>query len=242
MIRMFHKPWILLIALMSVFALLLTIPSASSTTWKWVNSGQYDEYTQGSFTWLNDAWNSNRGPETIYVNSPSNWSVTSNQKYQNYNVETYPDLFTNPRGLVDSYGEIVGTDSESSPGGAGVYNEAAYDIWLNGPNNHLNAGGQEVMIWTDIHNVTPGGNFIQYVTIYGTQYKFYTSPNNGQTSFVQTTNTPSQVTHIKAILDWYDSHGGPKNPILSAVDFGWEIWGTNGQTQTFHCSQFTLNT
>lgn len=243
MIRMFYKPWILLTALMSVFALLLTIPSASATTWKWVNSGQYDEYTQGSFTWLNDSWGSGAGPQTIYVNSPSDWAVTSNQKWTPYDVQTYPDIFANPRGHVDSYGEIISTVTESSPSGPGEYNEAAYDIWLNGPNNHLNAGGTEVMVWTDAHNVSPS-NYVGTYDIYGTSYRFYRSGGMGggeMYSFVQVENTTHQTTHIKAILDWLANNGGPKNGVLSAVDFGWEIWGTVG-TQTFHCSQFTLNT
>lgn len=214
-----------------------------SGTFAWTSAGQFATYSADGFKWNNDAWGSGAGSQTIEINSPSNWSVVSNQAYQLYQVQTYPDIFVNPNEPVSDYKAITSTASEQSPSGSGEYNEAAYNIWLNGTPG-TNAGGDgstSVMIWTDCHNVSVNNEGTY--TIGGTQYYFNKSlvqPGNFyQWTFVQLTNTSTQTTNILAVLDWIAAHGGPSSPTLTAIDFGWEIWGTEG-TQTFHVSNYSL--
>jgi hypothetical protein len=209
----------------------------------WTSTGQFATYSADGFKWNNDAWGSGSGSQTIEVNSPSDWTVVSNQAYQLYQVQTYPDIFVNPNQPVSDYSAITSTASEQSPGGSGEYNETAYNIWLNGTPG-TNAGGDgstSVMIWTDCHNVSMNNEGTY--TIGGTQYYFNKSlvqPGNFyQWTFVQLTNTSTQTTNILAVLNWIAAHGGPSSPTLTAIDFGWEIWGTEG-TQNFHVSNFSL--
>jgi len=215
----------------------------SPGTHAWTSTGQFATYSAGGFKWNNDAWGSGAGSQTIEVNSPSDWTVVSSQAYQQYQVQTYPDIFVNPNEPVSHYSAITSTASEQSPSGSGEYNEAAYNIWLNGTPG-TNAGGDgstSVMIWTDCHNVSVNNQGTY--TIGGTQYYFNKSlvqPGNFyQWTFVQLTNTSTQTTNILAVLDWIAAHGGPSSPTLTAIDFGWEIWGTEG-AQNFHVSKFSL--
>jgi hypothetical protein len=220
-----------------------TPTSAPSGTYAWTSTGQFATYSADGFKWNNDAWGSGAGSQTIEINSPSDWSVVSNQAYQLYQVQTYPDIFVNPNEPVSYYRAITSTASEQSPSGPGEYNEAAYNIWLNGTAG-TNAGGDgstSVMIWTDCHNVSVNNEGTY--TIGGTKYYFNKSlvqPGNFyQWTFVQLTNTSTQTTNILAVLDWIAAHGGPSSPTLTAIDFGWEIWGTEG-TQKFHVSSYSL--
>jgi len=215
----------------------------SPGTHAWTSAGQFATYSADGFKWNNDAWGSGAGSQTIQVNSPSDWTVVSSQAYQQYQVQTYPDIFVNPNEPVSHYSAITSTASEQSPSGSGEYNEAAYNIWLNGTPG-TNAGGDgstSVMIWTDCHNVSVNNEGTY--TIGGTQYYFNKSlvqPGNFyQWTFVQLTNTSTQTTNILAVLDWIAAHGGPSSPTLTAIDFGWEIWGTQG-AQNFHVSKFSL--
>jgi hypothetical protein len=212
-------------------------------THAWTSTGQFATFSADGFKWNNDAWGSGAGSQTIEVNSPGDWSVVSNQAYQLYQVQTYPDIFVNPNEPVSYYHAIRSTASEQSPSGSGEYNEAAYNIWLNGTPG-TNAGGDgstSVMIWTDCHGVSVNNEGTY--TIGGTQYYFNKSlvqPGNFyQWTFVQLANTSTQTTNILAVLDWIAAHGGPSSPTLTAIDFGWEIWGTEG-TQTFHVSNYSL--
>jgi hypothetical protein len=212
-------------------------------THAWTSTGQFATYSADGFKWNNDAWGSGAGSQTIEVNSPSDWTVVSSQAYQQYQVQTYPDIFVNPNEPVSHYSAITSTVSEQSPSGSGEYNEAAYNIWLNGTPG-TNAGGDgstSVMIWTDCHNVSVNNEGTY--TIGGTQYYFNKSlvqPGNFyQWTFVQLTNTSTQTTNILAVLDWIAAHGGPSSPTLTAIDFGWEIWGTEG-SQNFHVSKYSL--
>lgn len=212
-------------------------------TYAWTSTGQFATYSADGFKWNNDAWGSGAGAQTLEINSPSDWSVVSNQAYQQYQVQTYPDIFVNPNKPVSYYRAITSTASEQSPSGSGEYNEAAYNIWLNGTPG-TNAGGDgstSVMIWTDCHSVSVNNEGTY--TIGGTQYYFNKSlvqPGNFyQWTFVQLTNTSTQTTNILAVLDWIAAHGGPSSPTLTAIDFGWEIWGTEG-AQTFHISNYRL--
>jgi hypothetical protein len=212
-------------------------------TYAWTSTGQFATFSADAFKWNNDAWGSGSGSQTIEVNSPSDWSVVSDQAYQLYQVQTYPDIFVNPNEPVSYYSGITSTASEQSPSGSGEYNEAAYNIWLNGTPG-TNAGGDgstSVMIWTDCHSVSVNNEGTY--TIGRTQYYFNKSlvqPGNFyQWTFVQMTNTSTQTTNILAVLDWIAAHGGPSSPTLTAIDFGWEIWGTEG-TQKFHVSNYSL--
>jgi hypothetical protein len=99
------------------------------------------------------------------------------------------------------------------------------------------------MIWTDTHNVSPGNTLVGTYTIDGTMYHIYagTGGDGPAMWFVQATSTTSQTTHVLAVLDWACSHGFATNPTVSLVQFGWEIWGTDG-SQAFTMHSYSLTT
>lgn len=223
---------------LAFLASLASVPGvrAGAQAWAWSSSARFGEHSADGYSWDNNAWGPGPGPQVISVNSPGDWQVASDQAWGR-GVESFPEIWSNPDGYVDSFPGIVGTDTESSPSGPGEYNEALYDIRLNAPRRNVNSGGTEVMIWTDVH-IAVGAHYAGSYDIYGTRYRYYDSPGHWFL-FIREANAPHAVTHIKAILDWLGAHGGPVNPYLSAVDFGWEIWGTRG-TRAFTVSQYSL--
>jgi len=115
--------------------------------------------------------------------------------------------------------------------------EAAYDVWLNG------ARGYELMIWTDTHGVSPPTNNRRPdVTVDGVTYHVYkgTGGDGPATWIQQVTNTPVTTRDIKDVLAALGQADDiPANPVVSEIDFGWEIDATSG-TQAFTMNTYSL--
>ena len=199
-----------------------------------------------TYTWMNNVWAPTGGPQTLNVNSNNNWEVISSQVYNTeYYVESYPAIIWAGSAGLNSYSGFVATHSAAGPGyGSSMQWETAFDIWLNASAPGA-SDGDEVMIWTDTSNVSPGAT-TETVTIAGVQYLYHAAPIGSEKAFIRVTNTPNDcVTDILAVLKWYVENSGNyssgADPVLSSVEFGWEVWGTGGVAETFTCTGYTLD-
>lgn len=210
----------------------------------WISSAQYGTYAAHGldhqyYHWNNDAWCSGHGPQTISVVNNDNWSVTSSQVFStDCWVQTYPHIGWWGGDHISHYPFLDVSTSESGPSNSYQW-EAAFDIWLNSSPGA--DAGYEVMIWTDTHNVSPCC-LVGPVTIDKVRYNFYQGPGgNGPASwFVRIGNVKSSTVNIKDFLTYVGAHGGPRNPVVDTVEYGWEIWGTDGRPANFHMSEFHL--
>ncbi len=204
-----------------------------------ITKAQYGTLPWQGFTLNNDEWGPSYQVQTLWADS-SSWGVVSQQPWIPYNVESYPSAIydTTSSPVLSSFSAIAGTANETMPSDA--HAEAAYDIWLNGTR------GFEVMIWTDTHNVGPDptgfkGNF----SVGGVSYGVYTGTSGaggGLATLVQLTNTTAQTTDIKGALTFLGGKGwAPANPVVSEIDYGWEIWGTaNDCPENFTMNSYSL--
>jgi parallel beta-helix repeat protein len=206
-----------------------TAPAAS-----WQTTGRFASRAFGALTVTNDAWGPSPGPQTLWADSASSWGVISRQDTPGQ-VETYPDARRELGGKLSSYASIMSSVDETMPANANA--EAAYDIWLNG------SRGYELMIWTDTHGVRPPTNNRRPdITVDGVTYHVYmgTGGHGRATWIQQVTNTPVATTDIKDVLDALGRAGDiPAHPVVSEIDFGWEISATSG-TQVFTMSSYSL--
>lgn len=225
-----------------------TPSSVSATTWAWCKTGAQATWQRPGgplgtdYFVQNDAWNAGHGPQKICANSYHEVQVVSDQKKGNTEIETYPDvsgLYNGTDHAVSGYKTISNSFSESFP--SDVIGEAADDIWLNNWNI-------EIMIWTDTHNENPG-SFMAHLgnaTIGGQTFHVYrngpkSEEPNTEYVFKLDHNETSGVTHVLGTIRWLMAHGHvPHSAKLTAVQFGWEIAGTNGP-ETFNLTNYKLS-
>jgi hypothetical protein len=181
----------------------------------------------------------------------NSWKHTANAIAADLAVKTYPNTHRNYNSLplVSSFPVLTSTFGFSAPGN-GIYN-VAYDIWLNGFD--LNAGGYEIMIWTENHNQRPGGNVVASgISISGYNWDLWQGGANGHLlSFAApldtTTGKPSNRIigsgnfDIKAFLNYLSSTGRTgTSEKLRQLDFGVEIVSTDGVNRVFNLTDFSI--
>ena len=187
--------------------------------------------------------NSCPASETLYACSLSSWYAVSNAPAGNTAVLSYISSQVNypATPLVSSFNGITSTFAEVSPHSASSDFEAAYDLWFNDYAN-------EIMIWVDNNNQTPGGapssKIASAVSVGGGTYDVYLS---GSTMyFVAATNFSSGTVDILSVLSFAMSSQGhswlPADSTVTQFNFGWEICSTNGQDATFSLDDFSLTT
>lgn len=211
----------------------------------WTSTAQYGSFTRWGFTWNNDEWNLQpTSYQKISVTSVNTWGVVSNQPYS---LPQYPSIGWSGGRKLSSYTSLSSSATESGPGTVtGVYYEAAYDIWLNA-SAPGQANGFEIMVWTDTyqHGNTPG-SYLGKATISGIPYTVYEGQggNGPAVWLVREANAARSTTNlyqvIKTVVGEAANYTGPSNPVVSTVQFGWEIGGTGGTNRSFNVTQFSL--
>jgi len=199
---------------------------------------------------INDMWNPPGAghPQTIDVDNPGDWQVTSDQAAGNTAVLSYPDVqqvLTTTHDApapLERFRSITGTFTQSMPDGGD--NEAAYDIWL-GANEATNYD-QEVMIWVDDHRTNPPpGHVIARRRFAGVRYAVWRDPRDGNPGFrtiyfVRERRASAGRVDIGAMLDWLVRRKLTDATGLNQLDFGWEICSTGGRPETFTISRYAL--
>ncbi len=207
------------------------------------NSNSYNTYV------IQDMWGVGNGmagvSQTTEGYNPSDWSVVANMPKGNGAVLTYPDvqqLYTNSKDKnppLTSFGLIVSNFALTMPNNSGTIGEAGYDIWTN--------YADDIMIWVNTDN-EPIGNWDQYLgtaTFYGQTFKLYRNGTKAgdELIWLLQSNENSGSIHILAMLNKLTAMGltSPTNG-LAQIDFGWELCSTGGVPETFHISNYTLQT
>lgn len=197
----------------------------------WSTTAQYGSYSTNGYNFNNDIWGSGAGPQTLWVNSSSNWGVWSNQPNTG-GVKSYPNCSKYIGTAISSINSCTSSFNVTVPG-SGSY-EATYDIWDSNNANEImlwmsyrgsvgpisytyNSSGQPVAVAT---NVSVGGH----------TWNVYRGSNgsNAVFSFLRTSNTTSGTVDVKAILNWIKNQGWFGNVTLGNVQFGYEITSSSG--------------
>jgi len=199
------------------------------------SSDQWASYSTGGYTIYNDEWGSGHNTQTLWVNSATNWGVFSTQPSTS-GVKSYANISKSIGKSLNSLSSATSSFSESLPSSGNF--ESAYDIWLNG-------SSIEVMIWTDKKgNVGPLGSSIGNLTLNGNTWTVYVGSNgsNPVYSFVRTSNETSGSVNILGILKWMENTKGYfSNPMLSTIQYGFEISGTGNLQENFTITGYSAS-
>jgi hypothetical protein len=196
------------------------------------SADRWASWSDGTYTVYNDEWGANYTYQDLWVNSAGNWGVWSQQNYTS-GVESYPNVSRNVNRGISSLSYVNSSFTVTDPS-AGSY-EAAYDIWTQDNAN-------EIMIWTDVHNVGPLGSYVQTLSLDGRTYNVFKGWNgaNNVFSFVDTSTVTSGTFNILDVLKWIQySKGWMSNETLGKVQFGWEIT-TQNPGQNFMVDSYSV--
>ena len=204
----------------------------------WCSCEQYGDITLNGYIIRNDIWGSgSAGPQCIWVNSPSNWGVHSDQPNTG-GVKSYPHVAYVVNKTISAMGSCSSTFNVTVPTG-GAY-ETAWDIWV--PSevmiwmNKYGAVGPIAEAWND--DGTPVASATN-VTVGGHTWDVYHGGSN-VVSFVRQGNISSGTVDIKAILDWIVNKGWiSSSGTVSEVQFGFEITSSAGGLD-FTCNSYSI--
>ena len=217
-----------------VLAASLAGPAQAAT---WASSAPYGSATFGAYSFNNDVWGQGAGPQTIWVNSPADWGVWSDQPNTG-GIKSYPHINFYVGKALGSLSRLTSTVSATTPAG-GAW-ESAYDIW---DTNHA----YEIMLWLNYTGTSAGcGNVkpISYnwtatgcaipvhtnVNVGGATWNVYRGSNgsNQVFSLLRTTKTNNTTVDILAILRYLQNMGWMGNVTVGDVQYGFEITSSAG--------------
>lgn len=237
------------------------VTSGSDADFSWTASNGYQV--------SNDAWSGSAGPQSLYVCNYNSWYVETDQPNVGGQVETYPDsqvdlvpapyacTMPNCGPVISSLTSITSNFGISTPSGANLGYDAAYDTWIDGLNN---GNCEEMMVWNQWENDLSGATFVYTnVSIGGNTWDIWTygnpgGDNCGYVGFAPTTQEASGAVNLLALYDWVIANdpawfdctsmsackaGGANPAELSAVEYGVEVAYTDG-TQKFTLTNFSL--
>ena len=207
-------------AFVVVAVLAVTAGTASAAVW-W-SSDRWGSWSSGGYTLYNNVWGSGFGPQTIWVNSTSNWGVWANHPNTG-GVKSYPNASRYIGRQVSALGTTTSSFNVSVPT-SGVAFTTAYDIWSSD-------NAYEIMLWMNKYGaVGPIGSRQTTVTVGGHTWNVYRGSNgaNQVFSFVRTGNTSAGTVDIRAIANWLRSSGWFGNVTIGNVQFGYEITSSSG--------------
>jgi hypothetical protein len=235
----------------SIFTAASALATTCTTSAAMGMCGHYD-YPQFSSptaaTVGQDVWNPIPGwQQTLYATSPGSWHVVANMPAGNTAVVSFPNTGAdyNEKPL-SSYGSIVSSFSETSPGtGASRQNnyDTGFDLWLNHWNNEVmiqmdNYGSQSVGTCPFIARTIFGGANgvpVQHWGLcrFGSELIWQLTPGHERTGNVD----------ILSMLNWLeDARYLPPASTVTAFSYGFEICSTGGHNATFQLNSFSLTT
>lgn len=212
--------------LKGLFISSLLLPAlAHAATWS--SSDKWATWSNGGYKIENDVWGAKPGPQTIWANSYHNWGFWAN--HSGGGIKAYPNVDKPVNIRVSSLKTCTSFFSANTASGS--HYDLAYDIWCDNSK-------YEIMVWANWSGTQPiaksynssGVAVPDYsnVSIGGRTYNVYKGSNgsNAVFSFLMTSKTNSATVDIKSILLWINSKGWYSNPVLTKIQFGWEIIST----------------
>jgi hypothetical protein len=217
-----------------VLATVCAIPAQAAT---WSTTAQYGSTTMGAYNFNNDVWGQGAGPQTLWVNSPTDWGVWSDQPNTG-GIKSYPHISYYVGKSLGSLSRLTSVVSATTPSG-GAW-ESTYDIW---DTNHA----YEIMLWLNYTGTSAGcGNVkpISYnwtaqgcaipvytnVNVGGATWNVYrgTNGNNMVFSLLRTSKTNNTTVDVLAIMRYLQNLGWMGNVTVGDVQYGFEITSSSG--------------
>lgn len=214
----------------------------------WATSAQYGSTTRDGYTFYNNIWGGGAGPQTIWVNSASDWGVWANHPNSG-GIKSYPNMTKYLGRRISQIGNLaVHTQTTVPAGGAWA---ATYDIW---DTNHR----YEIMLWLNYTGTPQGcGNVkpISYnygsngcalpvtsVNVGGKSWYVYRGTNgaNQVFSFLAHNKSNTNDIDVKAILNWLRNNGWMGDEVMGEMQFGFEITSSQGG-MNFGSQNFRVN-
>ena len=202
----------------------------------WSTDYRYGTFNTDGYTVSNNVWYAGTpGPQTLWVNSFSNWGVRSDQV--GGGVKSYPNVGKYIGKTIESFKTLTSSFDITMPK-IGCF-EAAYDIW--GSNNY------EIMLWVYTNGgagPVAGGHPPAAADLVAGGYTWnaYRGSLFGHpvVSFVSTRNISKGTVNIKAILRWMKKEGWIDNSTIGNLQFGTEISSTAVGGSNFDFNNYSL--
>jgi len=207
----------------------------------WSTDAVYGTFITDGYTLSNDMWGDKPGPQTLWVNSPSNWGVWSDQV--GGGVKSYPNCGKYIGKTIESLKTLTSSFNITMPK-TGCF-DAAYDIW-DSNNAH------EIMLWVNTlgdpkpvgwsYNWSDGGPAVHGLVAGGHTWNVYRGTLFGHAviSFLRTSSTSSGTVNIKAILRWMKKEGWIDNVTMGNLQFGTEISTTAVGGSNFNTNSYSV--
>jgi xyloglucan-specific endo-beta-1,4-glucanase len=234
---------------LAVAAVLATCAASAAQAATWASSDKWGSYSTNGYSFSNDVWGSGAGPETIWVNSVSDWGVWSDQPNTG-GIKSYPHISRYIGKRISQLGGLTSHMQATTPS-SGAW-ESTYDIW---DTNHA----YEIMLWMNYTGTSSGcGNVkpISYnwnssgcaipvywnVSVGGSTWNIYRGNNGGNMvfSFLRTSKTNYADVNIKDILNWLKNNGWMGDVTMGEVQYGFEITSSSGG-MNFGSQNFNVN-
>lgn len=213
----------------------------------WATSDRYGSTNMDGYTFHNNVWGSGGGPQTIWVNSASDWGVWAN--HSGGGIKSYPNMTKWLNRRISQIGNLaVHTETTVPSGGAWA---ATYDIW---DVNHR----YEIMLWLNYTGTSEGcgnvkpisynwgsnGCAIPAARIYvgGKNWTVYRGSNgaNQVFSFLAQNKSNTNDVDVKALLNWLRNNGWMGDEMMGEMQFGFEITSSQGG-MNFGSRNFRVN-
>ena len=196
-----------------------------------------DGRTFGEYFVHNNNWNDNYGGDhTIVACAADNWYALVNVPNHDDNaVEAYlnvhKDYDDEPLSNITS-----ATFAAQGPHCSGCIWNIAFDIWIGDGLSH------ELMIWTENFGQRPAGSEVDTFTAGGHSYEVWRSgdKNGGIITYLSTTTQTSGTMPLAAFFADVAERGWTPTTTWQ-VDYGVETVDTNGTTQRFDFTGFSIN-
>lgn len=200
------------------------------------SSQRFAQFPMRGYAVSNDEWGNGYNTQTLWANSATGrWGLYATQP-DTPGVKSYANISKNVGVPIDSLSSATSSFNETNPGGGNW--ESAYDLWLNGT-------GIEVMAWTYVNgDATPLGRPQRTVTLGHDTWTLYVGDNghNPTYSFVRQGNETSGTVDILGLLKYLRSSGYFSNPVLSSIQYGWEVSSTGDVQKDFTMNSFSAGT
>jgi hypothetical protein len=209
-----------LVALLVAAASALVAAPAQAAVWS--SSDRWGTWSGNGYTVYNNVWGSGYGPQTVWVNSASNWGVWANHPNTG-GIKSYPNATRYLGKRVSALGTTTSSFNVTVPT-SGVAFTTAYDIWSS-DNAH------EIMLWMNKYGpVGPLGSLQTTTSVGGHTWAIYRGSNgaNQVYSFVRTSNTSAGTVDIRAIAQWIRARGWFGDVTIGNVQLGYEITSAAG--------------
>ena len=219
-----------------------TVPGTTTTTQSpdctnGTTISEGDLETFGEYIVHNNNWNDGYGgTHTIVACAADNWYALVNVPNHDDNaVEAYmnvhKDYDDEPLANINS-----ATFAAQGPHCDGCIWNIAFDIWLGEGLTH------ELMIWTENWGQRPAGSEIDTFTAGGHTYEVWRSGDDdgGIITYLSTTTQTSGTMPLAAFFDDVAERGWDPTTTWQ-VDYGVETVDTNGTTQRFDFTGFSIN-